>query len=92
MNTQLSRRRFKKSPLRIKGQGLTEYIIIVALVAIAAISAASYFGDSVKASFRSMSAKLTGAPAVDMVAETKNAADKSKADTEGLTTLQNYGN
>ena len=32
-----------------KGQGMTEYIIIVALIAIAAIGVVSLFGDNIRA-------------------------------------------
>jgi Flp pilus assembly pilin Flp len=44
-----------------KGQGLAEYIIIAALVAIAAIGVVSLFGDNVRALFATSSNALAGA-------------------------------
>ena len=40
------------------GQGMTEYIIIVALIAIAAIAAYSFFGDTVRQQVGNMAAEL----------------------------------
>ena len=79
-------------PRRITGQGLTEYIIILALVCVSAIVAVSYFGSTVKASFLSLGADLTGATAVDrdaLVSTSKTAADNA---TSRQTTLGNYNN
>ncbi len=45
---------------RITGQGMTEYIIIVALIALAAIAAVSYFGSTVQAQFTQMGNTLVG--------------------------------
>ena len=42
------------------GQGMTEYIIIVALIAIAAIAAYSFFGDTVRQQVGNMAAELGG--------------------------------
>lgn len=75
---------------RIRGQGLTEYIIIVALIAIASIVAVSFFGSSVKASFLSLGSDLVGGDAVnrsEIVQENFQAAeDKAKAKV----TLKDY--
>jgi pilus assembly protein Flp/PilA len=43
-----------------KGQGMTEYIIIVALIAIAAIGVVTLFGDNIRALFSASSDALTG--------------------------------
>lgn len=43
-----------------RGQGMTEYIIIVALVAIGAIAVVSIFGDNVRALFGTSANALTG--------------------------------
>ena len=74
----------------IRGQGLTEYIIIVSLIAVAAFSAASYFGDSVKASFVAMGSKLTGQADYDMTADTKTSLDKATKSVTTETGMQNY--
>lgn len=75
---------------RIRGQGLTEYVIIIAIIAIAAIGATSFFGDSIKASFLALGSELTGNTKVDMVQETSTALAKAKSDTNTQTTLRNY--
>jgi Flp pilus assembly pilin Flp len=43
-----------------KGQGMTEYIIIVALIAIAAIGVVSLFGDNIRALFATSGNALYG--------------------------------
>ena len=42
------------------GQGMTEYIIIVALIAIAAIGVVSLFGDNIRALFGASADALAG--------------------------------
>lgn len=43
-----------------RGQGMTEYIIIVALVAIAAIAVYSFFGRTVRGQMASITSQLAG--------------------------------
>jgi pilus assembly protein Flp/PilA len=43
-----------------RGQGMTEYIIIVALIAIAAIGVISLFGDNIRALFATSGNALAG--------------------------------
>ncbi len=76
----------------IRGQGLTEYAIILSLVAIAAISATSYFGDTVEASFLSLGAELSGEADYDRTAATSAAKAKANTAASTGTTLQNYRN
>ncbi len=45
-----------------RGQGMTEYIIIVALVAIGAIAVVTIFGDNIRALFGTSANALTGDP------------------------------
>ena len=74
----------------IRGQGLTEYIIIVALVAVAAIWAASFFGDTVKANFVALGSELTGAAQYDAEAETNGALQRAQTTVTTETDLGNY--
>jgi len=56
---------------RITGQGLTEYIIVVALIAIGCVTAVSVFGEAVQAQFANMSNSLMGvAPTAEVTVET----------------------
>lgn len=80
----------RSRPGHITGQGLTEYIIIVALIAIASIVAVSYFGDTVKASFLELGAELSGAPDVNKATLTDGNFKAAEAAAKEATTLQNY--
>ncbi len=62
------------------GQGMTEYIVITALVALAAIGAFSFFGQSVQVAVGGMSDHLVGGdPAANL------ATHQGLADTETTT-------
>jgi len=52
---------------KINGQGMTEYIIIVALIAIAAIAVYSIFGKTVRTQVGNMTKELAGESGVDTV-------------------------
>jgi len=81
---------FSVSRRQVRGQGMTEYIIIVALIAVAAIGVYNLFGKTVRNQTAGMSAALGGA---DTEAKTANSngtksgqATKSEADkTKSLT-------
>lgn len=77
---------------RIKGQGLTEYIIIVALIAIASIVAVSAFGSSVKASFLSLGTDLVGGDQIDRAAVAKTNLDAADGKARAKVTLKDYNN
>lgn len=62
---------------RIKGQGMTEYIIIVALIAIAAIAAFTMFGDVVRGQVGTMASELGGNDATAVQTVTTAAAVKA---------------
>lgn len=82
----------KNAPRKIRGQGMTEYVIIVALIAIASIVAVSFFGSSVKASFLALGSDLVGGAKVDKVATTEASFNKADAAAKELTTLTTYNN
>jgi pilus assembly protein Flp/PilA len=54
----------KKNLRKARGQGMTEYIIIVALIAIAAIGVITLFGDNIRKLFGASAAALAGNSAV----------------------------
>jgi len=74
------------------GQGMTEYIIIVALIAIAAIGVYSYFGQTVRNQTAGMAKELSGQTATAQITAAKNSANS--AATEGTTkkTMGSYNN
>jgi Flp pilus assembly pilin Flp len=49
-----------KNLIKQIGQGMTEYIIIVALIAIAAIGIYSFFGDTITDQMGNMTKELSG--------------------------------
>jgi Flp pilus assembly pilin Flp len=61
---------------KARGQGMTEYIIIVALIAIAAIGVVTLFGDNIKALFGGSADALAGNTDV------KNRGSQSKTSLE----------
>lgn len=71
------------SKIRQLGQGMTEYIIIVALIAIAAITVYNLFGDTVRGQVGDMAAELGGGTS----ANTGN-TEATKAQTEGTQDYQ----
>lgn len=62
------------------GQGMTEYIIIIALIAIAAIGAFTFFGDGLKSTVGVVTEELTGtdSAAVQVDASTSEASATSR--------------
>lgn len=74
------------------GQGMTEYIIIVALIAIAAIAAFSYFGQTVRHQTAAMSESLAGdgSAASTEVGKAKESAGKAVDDAATDANLKDY--
>lgn len=71
--------RFFRKLANQSGQGMTEYIIIVALIAIAAIAAFTYFGGTVRNQTTAMTEELAGqSGAAANQAAVKEAGDAAK--------------
>ncbi len=62
----------KKQLRKARGQGMTEYIIIVALIAIAAIGVITLFGDNIRKLFGMSADALAGNDNVSMRAQSSN--------------------
>lgn len=65
---------------RQRGQGMTEYIIIVALVAIAAIAVYSFFGRTVRDQMSSITDQLAGNDGATGQTDAQTAATKANAE------------
>ena len=76
----------KSKARRTRGQGMTEYIIIVALIAIAAIGVITLFGDNIRGLFGISADALAGETNVDTASRTK----KSNTELERKK-IQNFG-
>lgn len=63
------------------GQGMTEYIIIVALIAIAAIGIYSLFGDTIRDQMGAMTDELAGGEGDNTASESIDTSTASDART-----------
>jgi Tfp pilus assembly protein PilV len=70
---------------RQRGQGMTEYIIIVALVAIGAIAVYNFFGHTVQDQMAAVANGLAGQSATAKASETDATAQAAKAGTQAKT-------
>jgi Flp pilus assembly pilin Flp len=86
-------KRFVSKSLRhLRGQGMTEYIIIVALIAVAAIGVYNLFGATVRNQTAGMAAALGGAGAEAKEANDKGVENGKEAVTEAanVKSLENF--
>ncbi|HMN91735.1 MAG TPA: pilus assembly protein [Hydrogenophaga sp.] len=66
-----------------RGQGMTEYIIIVALIAVAAIGTYQFFGQTIRNQTAGIAAEVSGQNAATQITNSQTAANN--ASTEGNT-------
>lgn len=81
-----------RAPRRIRGQGMTEYIIIVALIALGAVVAIGYFGTAVKSQFVAMGAELVGGDGSGALTTAQGAAAAAATEAGTAETLGSYTN
>jgi Flp pilus assembly pilin Flp len=67
----------KKMLRNKKGQGMSEYLIILALVAIATIGAVIFFADNVRDQIATITEELVGSDAADVSEAGDSAAAKA---------------
>lgn len=72
---------------RKQGQGMTEYIIIVGLIALSAIVIVALFGKQIKAQFSGMTTALSGKADGEVSSQ---AADDAKTNSEADNSLTKY--
>ncbi len=70
------------------GQGMTEYIIIVAVVALAGIAAFSYFGKTLRGSAADISETLAGSP--DKATSAQAGADEAVTEAATDANMKTY--
>ncbi len=80
------------SPSRQQGQGMTEYIVIVALIAVAAIAVYQFFGQTIRSQTAGIAQEVSGQTASTAISAAQGTANS--ASTEGTTKkgLNNYSN
>jgi type IV pilus assembly protein PilA len=74
--------RSSKVLARQRGQGMTEYIIIVALVAVAAIGVYQYFGQVMRSQTAAVAKELAGEDGTAQTKAAKTAAQGASAQTK----------
>lgn len=73
-----------------KGQGMTEYVIIVALIAIAAIAVYQFFGNTVRDQTAAIAQELAGGNGTAAQANAQAAATSAETDANTRRNLNNY--
>jgi Flp pilus assembly pilin Flp len=81
----------KKSFIQ-SGQGMTEYIIIVALIAIAAIATYQYFGQTVRNQTAAMANEIAGNDGTAAKTASQTAATSGATKANAKETLDSYTN
>lgn len=76
---------------RQRGQGMTEYIIITALVAIAAIGAFMFFGNTARQQVAGMATELSGRDAATQRTAAQTQANNAQAQASKSSGLGQYG-
>lgn len=72
------------------GQGMTEYIIIVALIAVAAIGVYSFFGKTVRNQVSAIATEVAGTDSSTQLANANDAASDATTNANQNYTLGNY--
>ncbi|PKM03874.1 MAG: pilus assembly protein [Gammaproteobacteria bacterium HGW-Gammaproteobacteria-6] len=82
----------RSNPTRQRGQGMTEYIIITALIAIAAIGAVTYFGSTARSQVAAMSRELSGQTGTEMTNRAVKQANLALEEGKDDKSLKQYTN
>ncbi|THF64563.1 pilus assembly protein [Pseudothauera nasutitermitis] len=81
-----------KRASRQAGQGMTEYIVIVALIAVAAIAVYQFFGQTIRSQTAGIALEVSGQSASSAISEAQSAASNAQAEGTATKGLDNYTN
>lgn len=73
-----------------RGQGMTEYIIIVALIAVSAIGVYSFFGQTIRNQVAGLSAEMSGQNSDTQIGAAQASAGEATANANEDYNLGNY--
>lgn len=79
-----------KGPQR--GQGMTEYVVIVALIAVAAIAVYQFFGQTIRTQTSGIALEVSGQPADAAIQAAQDSAGAALAEGNTKKGLDNYKN
>ncbi|ADU34717.1 Flp pilus assembly pilin Flp [Variovorax boronicumulans] len=86
--TQLSRQLASK--IKIRGQGMTEYLVILGLIAIAAIAVFSFFGQTMRNQVAGMAKEVGGQSGATEVTNAQTAAGKASTNAQVNMNMSTY--
>ncbi|MDQ0043668.1 Flp family type IVb pilin [Variovorax boronicumulans] len=86
--TAMSRRIAAK--IKIRGQGMTEYLVILGLIAIAAIAVFSFFGQTMRNQVAGMAQEVGGKTGAAEVTNAQAAAAKASTNAEVNMNMSTY--
>ena len=81
----------KNRPRRARGQGMTEYLVIVALIGVAAIGAYSFLGQSIRGATAGLALEIAGENADAGITAAAAASQQAVASAGRKATLKTYG-
>jgi Flp pilus assembly pilin Flp len=73
------------------GQGMTEYIIIVALIAVSAIGVYGLFGKTIRNQVAGLAGEVAGTGSADSVKAAGDSAAKAASNANTDTSMKSYG-
>jgi Flp pilus assembly pilin Flp len=79
-----------RSKLRQRGQGMTEYIIIVALMAVAAIGVYSYFGQTVRNQTAALATEVSGQDSQAQITAAQGTATQAQGQGNARKTMSSF--
>ena len=75
---------------RVQGQGMTEYIVIVALISVSAIGVYSLFGQTIRSQVAGLAAEMAGQSANSALQAAKKSADSAVQKADNKHGLNDY--
>ncbi len=83
-------RRRVVSKIKIQGQGMTEYLVILGLIAISAIAVFSFFGQTLRNQVAGMSQEVSGKTGSAEVTKAQTAAGKGSTNADVNYNMSTY--
>jgi uncharacterized protein (UPF0333 family) len=74
-----------------RGQGMTEYLIVVALIAVAAIGVYGFFGQTLRSQTAGLALELSGQSASEAINQAKSSATQAQSTASQRRGLEDYG-
>jgi len=79
-----------RSLARQSGQGMSEYIIITAVIAVAAIGTFGYFGQAIESQTAGMAKSITGEDASSAESNANDASSSAESAASNENTMDSY--